>query len=162
MIRIAAKAIVSGLSLAAVGVSFAAEPACVDVLVEVAWDPGLAAEAQGVVARLDFPEGVYVPADAAGAVTANVEQVSGAGAGALFDAVPHDTDEDGLPDRLAIGLLTRGMEAGPFVRISFSCKDGAPAPKGADFTCESEVSGRHGTIDSRCSVRAETRERPEV
>jgi hypothetical protein len=126
-------------------------PACLELVVSVRWDADLAPEAQGVVARLELPEGVYVASDGSGSLRANVKDLTGQ-SGGLFDAVSHDEDEDGRMDRLNVGLITKGIPAGPFVRVSLSCREGAPVPSAGDFTCVSEVSAMHGQIDSKCEV----------
>lgn len=130
-----------------------ADDSCLDVVVRVRWDEQVAETVQGVIAKLEVPKGLYLPTAKDGSVLAQVERISSR-SGGLFDVVPHDSDDDGQIDLLNIGLLNQKIPAGPFVRLSFSCREGARASTDR-FECGSDVSASFGAIESTCSVEAD-------
>ena len=130
-----------------------AAESCLDVVVRVSWDEQVAETVQGVVAKLHLPNGLYLPAAKDGSVLAHVDRISSK-SGGLFDVVPHDSNDDGQVDLLNIGLLNQKIPAGPFVRLSFSCREGAQASTDR-FECASDVSASFGAIESTCSVEAD-------
>jgi hypothetical protein len=121
------------------------------VTVSVAWDPEVDPAAQGVVVGLAFPEGLVLAEDESGSAKERVRRL-GAGTGGLFEAIPVDTDGDGVDDRVNIGLVSEGISPGAFARVRFACRPDAAAPAPAAFACEPEVAGARGTIASTCDV----------
>jgi hypothetical protein len=133
----------------------AASESCAPVAatVSVRWDVARAATADGVVARLSYPSQVDLPTSAGSpSAVVRVEKLSRA-SGGLFDAVRSATSEaQGGGHRVNVGLVTSGIEPGPFVRVIFDCTPGASAPPTSAFSCSAEVSDRSGLVEAKCEV----------
>jgi hypothetical protein len=121
------------------------------VTVSIDWNHTLDRTAQGVVVRLAYPEGLVLAKDETGSARKLVRRLA-AGDGGLFEAMPGDTDGDGVDDRVNIGLVTEKIAPGSFAEIRFACRPGASAPKASEFACEPQVSDSLGSVDATCAV----------
>jgi len=132
--------------------SVSAGEAGVDVVVRVSWNRERAERVSGVVTRVQYPKSLALETDPRdGSAKGHVERLT-TSSGGLFDALVKDTDGDGAPDLLSVGLITPGIEPGDFVRIHFARSPGAASPDGATFGCVADVADGSGAVPATCSA----------